>query len=58
MNISLHLKNIFESGELERKLVIKKYLTTASDGKIYNINYYNLDAEVSVVYRGSLLRTT
>lgn len=40
-NISLHLKNIFESGELDKETVIEKYSTTASDGKNYNMNYYN-----------------
>lgn len=47
-NISLHLKNIFESGELDKNSVIEKYSTTASDGKSYNMNYYNLDAVISV----------
>ena len=47
-NISLHLKKIFESNELEKKAVIEKYSTTASDGKNYNTNFYNLDAIISV----------
>ena len=34
-NISLHMKNIFESGELEESSVVKKFLTTANDGKKY-----------------------
>ncbi len=57
-NISLHLKNIFESGELEKESVTEKYSTTASDGKNYNINYYNLDAVISVGYRVNSLRAT
>lgn len=49
--ISKHLKNIFESGELDEKSVISKMETTASDGKIYNTTFYNLDAIISVGYR-------
>ena len=41
--ISYHLANIFKDFELEEEAVVKKYLTTASDGKKYNTNYYNLD---------------
>ena len=36
-NISMHLKNIFDEGELQKDSVVKKFLTTASDGKKYNI---------------------
>lgn len=50
-DISYHLGNIFKDLELEEKAVVKKYLTTASDGKKYNTNYYNLDAVISVGYR-------
>ena len=50
-DISYHLKNIFDSFELDEKAVVKKYLTTASDGKKYKNNYYNLDAVISVGYR-------
>ena len=57
-NISLHLKKIFESGELDKTSVTEKYSTTASDGKKYNINYYNLDAVISVGYRVNSLRAT
>ena len=42
--ISKHLKNIFESGELQEKAVVSKMETTAADGKRYNTSYYNLDA--------------
>ena len=50
-NISLHMKNIFESGELEEGSVVKKFLTTANDNKKYNIIHYNLDAIIAVGYR-------
>ncbi len=49
--ISEHLKNIFESGELDADSVVRKFRTTASDGKNYNVNYYNLDAIIAVGYR-------
>ena len=50
-NISLHIKNIFDEGELDRNSVVKEYLTTAADGKKYNTKYYNLDVIISVGYR-------
>ena len=50
-NISIHLKNIFEEGELEKNSVVKKFLTTAGDGKKYNVLHYNLDAIIAVGYR-------
>lgn len=43
-NISRHLKNIFDEGELEQTQVIKGYLTTVEDGKTYKIKFYNLEA--------------
>ena len=49
--ISKHLKNIFEEGELQKNSVISKMETTASDGKKYSTNFYNLDAIISVGYR-------
>lgn len=49
--INKHLKTIFEDGELEKTAVIQKYLMTASDGKQYNINYYNLQAIIAVGFR-------
>lgn len=49
--ISKHLKNIFESGELQESSVVSKMETTASDGKNYNTNIYNLDAIIAVGYR-------
>ena len=49
--ISRHLTNIFNKRELERDSVVAKNATTASDGKIYHVEYYNLDAILSVGYR-------
>ena len=50
-DISYHFKNIFNTLELEENSVVKKYLTTASDNKKYNTNYYNLDAVISIGFR-------
>lgn len=50
-NISLHLKNIFEDGELDANSVVKESLTTAADGKRYQTLLYNLDAILAVGYR-------
>lgn len=41
--ISRHIKNIFEDGELDEKSVVAFFATTASDGKTYQVAYYNLD---------------
>lgn len=49
--ISEHLKNIFESGELNQNSVIRIFRITATDGKNYNTQFYNLDAIISVGYR-------
>ena len=49
--INQHLKNIFEDGELDKKAVIKKYLITASHGKQYNTNHYNLQAIIAVGFK-------
>ena len=50
-NISLHIANIYKEGELDRKSVVKEYLTTASDGKCYKTKWFNLDVIISVGYR-------
>ena len=50
-NISEHIKHIFEEKELEERLVVRKFRTTASDGKNYNVTYYNLDMIISLGYR-------
>lgn len=49
--ISRHLKNIFGSGELVREAVVANFATTATDGKTYQVDYFNLDAIISVGYR-------
>ena len=49
--ISKHLNNIFIDGELNESSVISKMETTARDGKVYNTNFYNLDAIIAVGYR-------
>ena len=49
--ISRHIKNIFDEEELEVKSVVAKNATTASDGKTYQVDYYNLDVIISVGYR-------
>ena len=49
--ISRHIKNIFTEGELQRDSVVAKFATTASDGKTYQVEYYNLDVIISVGYR-------
>lgn len=56
--ISRHLTNIFKKGELERDSVVAKNATTALDGKIYVVEYYNLDAILSVGYRVNSKRGT
>ncbi|PJA49317.1 MAG: cell filamentation protein Fic [candidate division SR1 bacterium CG_4_9_14_3_um_filter_40_9] len=50
-NVSLHLKNIFESNELQEKSVTEEFSVTARDGKKYKTKHYNLDAIISVGYR-------
>lgn len=56
--ISRHLKNVYESGELDKNSVVAIFATTASDGKIYQVEYYNLDAIISVGYRVNSIRGT
>ena len=50
-NISEHIKHIFEEGELEENAVVRKFRTTATDGKNYNTIHYNLDMIISLGYR-------
>lgn len=57
-NISLHLKNIFKTGELDENSVTEKSSATASDGKNYMMKFYNLDAIISVGYRINSIRAT
>ena len=56
--VSEHLKNIFASQELASDAVIRKFRITASDGKNYQTQFYNLDAIISVGYRVNSLRAT
>jgi hypothetical protein len=49
--INQHLKKIFDDGELSQDSVIKKYLTTAADGKNYNTNHYNLQVIIAVGFK-------
>jgi hypothetical protein len=56
--ISRHLGNVFQTGELAREAVVAKNATTASDGKTYQVDYYNLDAIISVGYRVNSKRGT
>ena len=50
-NVSEHIKNIFDEGELDKNSVVRKFRTTASDSKNYEVNYYNLDMIISLGYR-------
>ena len=50
-NVSEHIKNIFEEGELEQSAVVRKIRTTAADGKTDAVNHYNLDMIISLGYR-------
>ncbi|MCW9717760.1 virulence RhuM family protein [Avibacterium sp. 21-599] len=56
--ISRHIKNIFEEGELQRDSVVANFATTASDGKTYQVEHYNLDVIISVGYRVKSLQGT
>ena len=56
--IGKHVRNIFKEGELDKNLVWAKFAYTASDGKDYNVDYYNLDVIISVGYRVKSLRGT
>jgi hypothetical protein len=56
--VSEHLQNIFKNNELEEDSVIRKFRTTAADGKQYNTQFYNLDAIISVGYRVNSTRAT
>lgn len=49
--ISRHVKNVFDEGELDEKAVVAKNATTASDGKTYQVSFYNLDVIISIGYR-------
>ena len=55
-NITMHIKNIFEDGELQEKTVSKESLLTAKDGKNYKTKFYNLDLIIAVGYRVKSVR--
>ena len=54
--ISRHIKNIFKDGELKRNSVVAFFATTAADGKVYNVEHFNLDVILSVGYRANSMR--
>ncbi len=56
--ISRHIRNVFAEGELESSSVVAKNATTANDGKIYQVEFYNLDVIISVGYRVKSKRGT
>ena len=56
--IGKHVRSIFSEGELDKKSVWAKFAYTASDGKTYQVDYYNLDVIISVGYRVKSLRGT
>lgn len=56
--VSEHLQNIFASAELDKAAVSRNFRDTAADGKSYNVQFYNLDAILSVGYRVSSLQAT
>ncbi len=56
--IGKHIRNIFKEGELQKESVWAKFAYTAADGKIYQVDYYNLDVIISVGYRVKSKRGT
>jgi len=56
--VSEHLRNIFDSNELDEQSVIRKFRITAADGKKYNTNVYHLDAIISIGYRVNSYQAT
>lgn len=49
--VSEHISNVFKEGELDEIQVVRKFRTTADDGKDYEVSFYNLDVIISVGYR-------
>jgi hypothetical protein len=47
-NVSMHISNIFKENELNANSVVKDYLTTAADGKQYNVTFYSLDMILAI----------
>ena len=56
--IAEHIQNVFQSGELQEESVCRKFRQTATDGKTYNVKFYNLDLVISVGYRVNSIRAT
>ena len=56
--IGKHVRNIFKEGELQKESVWAKFAYTAADGKVYDVDYYNLDVIISVGYRVKSKRGT
>jgi len=56
--ITEHIQNVFKEGELVKNSVCRKFQHTASDNKVYNISFYNLDVIISVGYRVKSLRAS
>jgi hypothetical protein len=56
--IGKHINNVFKEGELSKEAVVAKFATTASDGKTYQVEHYNLDVIISVGYRVKSLQGT
>ncbi len=50
-NVSEHIKHIFEDGELQEDAVVRKFRTTAADGKAYLTSFYNLDKIIALGYQ-------
>lgn len=57
-NISMHISNILKEGELQLDSVVKNYLTTAADGKQYNVTFYSLDMILAIGFRARSKRGT
>ena len=55
-NISTHIRNIFKDKELDKNSVVKEYLTTASDGKPYNVKFYSLEMILAIGFRVRSIR--
>ena len=56
--IGKHVNNVFKEGELDRDAVVANFATTAADGKVYQVEHYNLDVIISVGYRVKSKRGT
>jgi hypothetical protein len=56
--VSRHISNVFDEGEMVRERVVANYATTAADGKIYQVEFFNLDVIISVGYRVKSQRGT